>query len=66
MTSLNDNILSRLANVSAGTVRGLDSGNNELEQNVHIEANFPSVTSANEIEAAIKNLVNVASQRIHE
>ena len=41
-------------------------GGNGLEQNVHIDANFPNVTNHNEIEEAINNLVNVASQRIHE
>lgn len=38
-------------------------GNNgTLEQNVHIEASFPSVTDRNEIEEAFNNLVNKASQ----
>lgn len=35
---------------------------NELEQNVHIEAEFPNVTDHNEIEQAFTNLVNMASQ----
>ena len=34
-----------------------------LEQNVHIEASFPNVNSSFEIETALNNLVNVASQR---
>lgn len=34
----------------------------ELEQNVHIEAEFPNVTDHNEIEQAFNNLVNMASQ----
>ncbi len=34
----------------------------ELEQNVHIEAEFPNVTNHNEIEQAFNNLVNMASQ----
>lgn len=38
---------------------------NGLEQNVHIDASFPNVTNHNEIEEAINNLVNVASQRIN-
>jgi len=33
----------------------------ELEQNVHIEAEFPNVTDHNEIEQAFNNLVNMAS-----
>jgi hypothetical protein len=39
-----------------------DSNNGTLEQNVHIEATFPNVTDHNEIEEAVKNLVNTASQ----
>ena len=39
-----------------------DSSNGTLEQNVHIEATFPNVTDHNEIEEAMKNLVNTASQ----
>ena len=39
--------------------------NDTLEQNVHIEANFPNVQSHTEIETAIENLVNVASQRVY-
>ena len=35
---------------------------NRLEQSVHIEANFPSVTDRNEIEEAFNNLINTASQ----
>ena len=66
MASMNESILSRLAGVTAGSIQGLDSiGNNSgLEQNVHIEANFPNATSSNEIEEALRNLVNVASQRV--
>ena len=36
--------------------------NGVLEQNVKIEANFPGVTDRNEIEEALNNLVNKASQ----
>ena len=43
----------------------LDSGNGTLEQNVHIDANFPNVQSSKEIEDAINNLTNVASQRAY-
>jgi len=32
-----------------------------LEQNVHIDANFPSVTNSSEIEEAFENLVNKAA-----
>lgn len=34
-----------------------------LEQNVHIEANFPNVESAAEIKEALNQLVNLAAQR---
>jgi len=34
-----------------------------LDQNVHIEANFPNVTQHTEIEQAFNNLVNMASMR---
>lgn len=36
-----------------------------IEQNVHIEAEFPNVKDSNEIEKAFNNLINVASQRVH-
>lgn len=64
MASMNENILSRLAATSAGMVTNLGNGNTGLEQNVHIDATFPNVTNSNEIEEALRNLVNVASQRV--
>ena len=39
-----------------------DSNNQQIDQNVHIEATFPNVTDHNEIEMAFDNLVNKASQ----
>ena len=36
-----------------------------LEQNVHIEASFPNVSDHNEIEEALNNLINRASQYAH-
>ena len=47
--------------LSAGQGAGAAAG--QLEQNVHIEANFPNVESASEIEEALNNLVQLASQR---
>ena len=38
-------------------------GNRTVDQNVHIEATFPNVTDSSEIEDALNNLVNIASQR---
>lgn len=46
---------------SAGKI--VNSGADQLEQNVHIEANFPNVEKASEIEDALNNLVQLASQR---
>ena len=40
----------------------LQSGQETLEQNVHIEATFPNVQNHNEIEEAFNNLINTASQ----
>lgn len=39
-----------------------DSKNEALEQNVHITAEFPNVNNHNEIEEALRNLINTASQ----
>lgn len=50
---------SGLQPTSAGGVR-----ENTLQQNVRIEATFPGVTNSNEIENALKNLVNDAAQFI--
>ena len=49
-----------LNQLSAGNI---PAGGNASEQNVHIEANFPNATNHNEIEEALRNLVNAASQR---
>lgn len=57
-------MLFKLAGMNAVAASGVDKGNDILEQNVHIEANFPNVTSSHEIEDAINNLNNIASQRI--
>ena len=57
-----------LSNINSSTdfinTIGFGSGNNSqtLEQNVHIEASFPNVTDHFEIEQALNNLVNRASQ----
>ena len=41
---------------------GIGNLNNELEQHVQIEANFPNATSREEIQAAFENLIGLASQ----
>ena len=38
------------------------TGNDVLEQQVHIDASFPNVTDRNEIQEAFNTLINVASQ----
>lgn len=40
-----------------------NTNNDILEQNVHIEANFPNAESAEEIKEAIYSLVNLAAQK---
>ena len=67
MRSVSSAMLSKVAGLMAGTnapIGGAAAG--QLEQDVHIEANFPNVTSSNEIEEAINNLVNIASQRAYK
>ena len=64
-TSLGENVLSRLAGVAARSQNGNDN-TSALEQNVHIDATFPNVRDAKEIENALNNLVNSASQRIYD
>ena len=41
---------------------GVGALNNELQQHVEIEANFPNATSREEIQAAFENLIGLASQ----
>ena len=41
-------------------------GGSGLEQNVHISASFPGVQDRNEIEIALRSLVNEASQFVLE
>ena len=65
--SLGSTMLSRLAGATASGYNGGGSGSDGiLEQNVHIDATFPNVKNATEIEEALNNLVNAASQRAYE
>ena len=41
----------------------VNNQNDIVDQNVRIEANFPNVTDKYEIQEAINNLVNLASQK---
>lgn len=55
-----------LSNIGPQGLGQLQSSGNALEQNVHIEASFPNVSSTHEIETALNNLVNAATQHIHK
>ena len=63
--SLGSNVLARLAGAKASGMNGT-TGSDILEQQVHIDAQFPNVRDAAEIEEALNSLVNSASQRIGE
>jgi len=61
-------IADRVEYTSDIMAQAVDRGSKDrspLEQNVHIDASFPNVQSSFEIETALNNLVNVASQRAH-
>lgn len=53
--------LDSLAASQTGLLNTLYNQHSQLDQNVHIEANFPNVTQHTEIEQAFENLVNIAS-----
>ena len=59
---LGSSVLGKLAAVTAGGL-GTEVGGDVLEQNVHIDAQFPNVKDSREIEEALNNLVNMASMR---
>lgn len=65
--TIDENILASV--YSLGSLLSAPSIGNlgkNLDQNVHIEANFPNVSEAREIELALNNLVNEASQYAQE
>lgn len=51
--------------LAAGGATGLGGFGTALDQNVHIEASFPNVQSHTEIELALNNLINSASQYVN-
>lgn len=57
-----------LGNINGNNIIAPDvsSTNSAIDQNVHITAEFPNVTNSHEVEDALKNLVNVASQYAFE
>ena len=66
--AMNDSILSRVTGMTnALAPQAMSSGmeQNELNQNVNIQASFPGVSSRAEIEQAFANLVNMASQHAY-
>lgn len=66
ITDLIGNSVIRKAAAMSGNITTPQGGNitNEtLEQDVHIDAHFPNVTNSREIENALDNLMNKASQR---
>ena len=64
--NLGATLLNRMASISAGGIGTLGAAGAAagLEQMVTINAEFPNVTNSREIEDAINNLVNRASQHI--
>ena len=59
---LGSSVLGKLAAATVGGL-GTEVGGDVLEQNVHIDAQFPNVKDSREIEEALNNLVNMASMR---
>ena len=64
--SLGSSMLAKMAGATAQGYNNGGSGSGILEQQVHIDAQFPNVRNAAEIEEALNNLVNAASQRAME
>ena len=64
--NLGATLLNKMAAISAGNPSsiGQDLSASGMEQNVIINAEFPNATSSKEIEDALNNLVNRASQHI--
>ena len=68
-SNLTSNLISQINNIDKikDTTKSLiNDKNNEIEQNVKIQANFPNVNSKQEIEDAFAELVNMAAQRALE
>ena len=62
LSNIDSSMLDKLAQ-AGDFINQATSGDNVLNQDVHIDATFPNVQSAAEIERAFNNLVNLASQR---
>ena len=59
INNLSANLLGNLSQRTIDATLGM----RDFEQNVHITAEFPNVSSSSEIEDALRNLTNVAAQR---
>lgn len=62
--SLGGALLNRLAMASSSSNLNSKELGNALNQNVHIDAQFPNVRDSREIEEALNNLVNMAAQKV--
>lgn len=52
-------------NINYSGVSAIGAMSSALEQNVHIDASFPNVESHTEIELALNNLINSATQYVN-
>ena len=69
--SLNQTLESQIAGIvqdkmSAVGVPSQDNENGKIDQKVIIQADFPNVENAKEIEKAFNSLVNTATQQIYK
>ena len=64
--SLGSSVLARMAGATSTGLNGGSTDQGVLSQDVHIDAQFPNVHNAAEIEQALNNLVNSAAQRVME
>lgn len=63
---MNNSIYEQLRSLKANQILNKDVPTQDnLEQQVHIDANFPGVKDSKEIENAFNNLVNIAAQRAY-
>lgn len=67
-SNLGQALMNQMASISAAGATAMAGavGSEGLEQNVHIDAQFPNVKDSREIETALNNLVNMASQHIQK
>ena len=66
LSSLENQLIGTYANIEGMAAAAKQSTDQMLEQAVHIDASFHGVKDAREIEEALNNLVNVASQYAYE